>query len=160
MQTNSVAQEIKTSNIIDSIKLKANKATISFYQDFLRSKVEFADPNRYIFEAGAGLDSLFQFIGNAINDTCNLITSGVVPDGDIIFYKDSTLITEMDFVLSGPCRGLYSDFTKNTKKTHAGSPVGGSTSRSSSRARATSAISPATRRGSRNTLRSGASSFA
>ena len=105
--------KITKDKFIDSLKLASNRAIILFYVDFLNSKMAFSDEP--FINSKTGLDSIFHFIGDTKTDSCffNLHT---IPDGEISFYKDSILITQIQFVLNDTCNGFFSDFTKNPKR--------------------------------------------
>jgi hypothetical protein len=107
------AQQKKQDNFIDSLKVKTDRVTILFYLDFLRSKIEISDT--LFTNKTNGLDTIIHFLGNIRNDSCSLNLS-TIPDGDICFYKDTALIADMQFVLSGNCKGFYRDFRKNSEK--------------------------------------------
>jgi hypothetical protein len=50
-----------------------------------------------------------------LSDTCSL-QSNVIPAGHLQFYRDTVLLDELEFVLEGDCKGLYSDFTRTPRK--------------------------------------------
>ena len=108
------SQQIKKQdNFLDTLKVQTNRATISFYADFIKSKIELSDP--FFTDKTNGLDTIFHFLGDVRNDSCNLNLS-TIPDGEIYFYKDNALIADMQFVLSGNCKGFYNGFRENSEK--------------------------------------------
>jgi hypothetical protein len=110
---NKTSQKEVNDNFIDSLKLKSNKAEILLYVDLLKSKMELS--SLAFINSKPGLDSIFRFVGSNQNDSC-FLNLNTIPDGEIRFYKDNNLITNMQFVLAKSCKGFYSDFTKSTKK--------------------------------------------
>ena len=100
-------------NFIDSLRQVTNNAVLTYYVDFLNSKMEWSDEP--FIKTKSGLDTIFSFIGNNKIDSCRLGLN-VIPDGAISFYNDSTLVAQMQFVLNDTCNGFYTDFTRTPKK--------------------------------------------
>jgi hypothetical protein len=119
-EPNQVFQKEAGKNFVDSLKLMSNKAQVLFYTNFLSSAVEVSDTS--FLNSKAGIDTLFSFIGETQSDSC-FLHSNIIPDGEVRFYKDSSLISNMQFVLNGTCKGFYIGSTKKYKLTSRGDTI-------------------------------------
>jgi hypothetical protein len=98
-------------SFIDSLRSKSNKVEVTYYVDFLKSKIQIVRQSYTKTE----FDSITRFFGNKLHNKCYLVKT-TIPDGEIRFYNNEKLLTSVQFILDNDCQGLYKDFSQHSEK--------------------------------------------
>ena len=98
---------------LEIVKSKTNKVEIGYYVNLRKT------PIAKVAKSGGLDESLLKyidFIGDLKKvDTCKLNFGENIPEGHITLLKDTVILVQLDFVLTGSCQGFYTDFSKNRK---------------------------------------------
>ncbi|HRG18393.1 MAG TPA: hypothetical protein PLP39_04840 [Flavobacterium lutivivi] len=112
-QKNQSAKNLNKESFIGSLRKNSTKVEISYYVNFMKSKIQLVS-QPYATQK-ALLDSIDRFFGKQIYNECQL-AKAIIPDGEIRFYSNEKYLSTIQFVIEGNCSGFYTDFSQNPKK--------------------------------------------